>query len=113
MKRILVVDDDHELANLLAFALKRQGYLVEVATNWSDALERVRRARCQIAFVDWKMPVMDGATFLRESRRDAGTSVPPVVVMSGAPEAAALASLDHARASEPSVTPGWHPACSG
>jgi DNA-binding response OmpR family regulator len=33
MRRILVVDDDHELARLLAFALQRRGYVVELATN--------------------------------------------------------------------------------
>ena len=91
MKRILVVDDDHELAHVLAFALELRGYLVELATNGSDALERVRRARFDVVLVDWKMPVMDGRAFLREHVREAGTNVPPVVVMSGAPEAAAQA----------------------
>ena len=91
MKRVLVVDDDHELANLLAFTLRRQGYAVEVATNGSEALERVRRARFDIALVDWHMPIMDGATFLRELRRELGASIPLVVVMSGMPGAAALA----------------------
>ena len=91
MKRVLVVDDDHELANLLALVLRRQGYVVEVATNGRDALERVRRTRFDIALVDWHMPIMDGATFIRESRRELGTDVPLVVVMSGMPGAAALA----------------------
>ena len=87
MRRILVVDDDHELARLLAFALQRQGYVVELATNGSNALERVRRARFDVVVVDWTMPVMDGAAFLRTCRREAGSSTLPVVVMSGAPEA--------------------------
>jgi DNA-binding response OmpR family regulator len=91
MKRILVVDDDRELANLLAFALRRQGYVVEVATNGRDALERVRRTRFDIALVDWHMPIMDGAAFVRESRRELGTNVGLVVLMSGKPGAAALA----------------------
>jgi DNA-binding response OmpR family regulator len=88
VKRILVVDDDHELASLLAFALQRRGYLVELATNGGDALEHVRRARFDVVLLDWNMPVMDGAGFLRRCCREAGTSVPPVVVMSGAPESA-------------------------
>jgi CheY-like chemotaxis protein len=91
MKRILVVDDDYELASLLAFAFRRQGYLVELATNGSDALERVRRARFDAVLVDWTMPVMDGAAFLRAWRRETGTSIPPVVVISGAAEAATQA----------------------
>ena len=91
MKRILVVDDDHELASLLAFALQRQGYVVELATNGSDALERVRRARFDAVLVDWTMPVMDGAALLRACRREAGTSTLPVVVVSGVPKAATQA----------------------
>ena len=91
MKHVLVVDDDHELANLVAFVLRRQGYVVEVATSGADALERVGRTRFDVALVDWHMPVMDGATFVRESRRELGTNVPLVVVMSGMPGAAVLA----------------------
>jgi DNA-binding response OmpR family regulator len=91
MKRILVVDDDHELANLLAFALKRQGYVVEVATNGRDALECVRRTRFDVALVDWHMPTMDGAAFVRGSRRELGTNVPLVVLMSGMSGVAAQA----------------------
>jgi DNA-binding response OmpR family regulator len=90
MKRILVVDDDHRLAGLLAFGLRRRGYAVELAADGSQALERVRRGRFDLVLVDWHMPVMDGAAFLRAARA-AGTSTPPVVVMSGAPEAAARA----------------------
>ena len=88
MTRILVVDDDYELASLLAFALQRRGYLVELATNGRDALEHVRRARFDVVLLDWNMPAMDGAAFLRRWCREAGTSIPVVVVMSEAPEAA-------------------------
>jgi DNA-binding response OmpR family regulator len=91
MRRVLVVDDDCELANLVALALRRQGYLVDVATSGADALERVRRTRFDIALVDWHMPIMDGATFLRELRRELGAAMPLMVVMSGMPGAAALA----------------------
>jgi DNA-binding response OmpR family regulator len=88
MKRILVVDDDHELLSLLAFALRRRGYLVELATNGGDALEHVRRGQFDVVLLDWNMPAMDGAALLRQCCREAGTSVPPVVVMSRAPETA-------------------------
>jgi CheY-like chemotaxis protein len=89
--RILVLDDDGELASLVAFVLRRQGYVVEVATSGTDALERVRRTPFDIALVDWHMPIMDGATFLQELRRELGRAMPLVVVMSGMPGAAALA----------------------
>jgi DNA-binding response OmpR family regulator len=87
MKRILVVDDDHELADLLALALYRAGYDVEVATNGIAALQRVRRAPVEVVLLDWNMPVADGAAFLREWRHDGDKDAPPVVVMSAAPDA--------------------------
>jgi CheY-like chemotaxis protein len=65
MKRVLIVDDDHERAGLLELALYRAGYDVEVATNGIVALERVRRAAFDVLLLDWNMPVADGAAFLR------------------------------------------------
>lgn len=91
MIRVLVVDDDQELANLLAFGLQRRGHVVELAANGSEALERVRRARFDVVLVDWNMPVMDGPSFLQQYRREAGTSLPPIVAMSGDPQSAAQA----------------------
>jgi CheY-like chemotaxis protein len=91
MTRVLVVDDDRELANLVAFALRRQGYVVDVAASGAAALERVRRTCFAIALVDWQMPIVDGATFLRELSRELGAAMPLVVVMSGMPGAAACA----------------------
>lgn len=87
MKRVLIVDDDHDLAALLELALYRAGYDVEVATNAIGALERVRRAAFDVLLLDWNMPTADGAAFLREWRRVGDTNTPPVVVMSGAPDA--------------------------
>jgi DNA-binding response OmpR family regulator len=87
MKRVLVVDDDDELAGLLALALYRAGYEVEVASSAIAALEHVRRAPFDVLLVDWNMPVGGGAAFLREWRRGADKDTPPVVVMSGAPDA--------------------------
>jgi two-component system chemotaxis response regulator CheY len=64
---------------------------VELAANGSEVLQRLRGARFDVVLVDWHMPVMDGATFLREYRRTTGSSSRPVVVMSGAPQALARA----------------------
>jgi DNA-binding response OmpR family regulator len=91
MKRVLVVDDDYELAGLLALALYRAGYEVEVASSGIAALERVRRAPVDLVLVDWNMPIMGGAAFLREWRRNGYRDAPPVVVMSGASDALEIA----------------------
>jgi DNA-binding response OmpR family regulator len=98
MSRILVVDDDRDLAGLLAVDLQRRGHAVELAANGREALQRLQRMPFDVVLVDWHMPVMDGAAFLQEYRRATASSSPPVVVMSGAPEALARAlSLGAAR----------------
>jgi CheY-like chemotaxis protein len=91
MKHILVVDDDHDLAALLALALERRGYQVDVARNGREALERVCDTQFDLLLVDWHMPIMGAATFLDTSRRLLGARRPPVVIASGTLEVATRA----------------------
>jgi CheY-like chemotaxis protein len=93
MKQILVVDDDRELAQLLAFGLRLRGYLVEVANNGREALAVLDAHTFDAIVVDWNMPVMGGPVFLEEySRRTSAASVTPIVVMTAERGADARAS---------------------
>lgn len=91
VKRILMMDDDRELAQLLAFALDRHGYVVELAANGREALQRVIQGRFDVVLVDWNMPVMDGPEFLQEYRRQVGDAGAPIVVISAEPDVATQA----------------------
>ncbi len=67
--KILVVDDDAVARDLLAEALKKEGYEVEAFSNGADAIERGRQGRVDLVLTDMRMGSVDGLTVLREFKR--------------------------------------------
>ena len=67
--RILVVDDDGVARELLADALKKEGYEVEAFSSGEEAIERGRRGQVDLVLTDLKMGTVDGLTVLREFKR--------------------------------------------
>jgi two-component system response regulator PilR (NtrC family) len=67
--RLLVVDDERSMRELLAIVLKRDGHEVLVAENGRAALELIRRERIDILITDIRMPEMNGVDVLREAKR--------------------------------------------
>jgi signal transduction histidine kinase len=65
-RRILVVDDERELAEVLVEALGREGHRVEIACHGADALRRLEQHSYDLVVSDTKMPVMDGIELYRE-----------------------------------------------
>ncbi len=62
---ILVVEDDKSLNDAYGMLLKRAGYNVLLAFNGQEALELIKDVEPDIIFLDLRMPVMDGITFLK------------------------------------------------
>jgi two-component system response regulator AtoC len=80
MKRILVVDDEESIRVALEALLSRHGYRVETAADGARALELLGPGEIDVAFVDVRMPGMDGIDLAREIReREIPTTV---IVMS-------------------------------
>ncbi len=70
-KVVLVVDDEEDVAAVIAEALQRDGHTADVATNGAMALEMLGRRAYDVVVCDTKMPVMDGeAFFVEAARRD-------------------------------------------
>jgi CheY-like chemotaxis protein len=78
--RVLVVEDDPDLAALEADVLAERGHEVEVASNGREALDAVARAKPDLIVLDMKMPVMGGREFAEEYRRREPQTAPIVVV---------------------------------
>jgi signal transduction histidine kinase len=68
-RRILVVDDNLDAADLIAEALRTVGYQVAVAHDGPSALELARRVRPEIALLDIGLPLMDGYELARRLRQ--------------------------------------------
>jgi two-component system response regulator AtoC len=64
-KRILVVDDEENLRHMLQVMLKKQGYLVECASNGAEALHKATSGQHNFILCDIRMPTMDGRDFLK------------------------------------------------
>lgn len=88
MAVVLVVDDEHGIAELLQAVLIDEGHRVLTAANGKHALSVLREEKPDVIFLDYMMPVMDGAALLATMRSDRTLRDTPVVMMSSIPEAA-------------------------
>ena len=64
--RVLLVDDEINMAKTQAKILQRKGYVVETASNGRDALRVLGETPFDVVITDLKMPTMDGMQLLRE-----------------------------------------------
>src|SRR5689334_5627727 len=83
---VLVVDDDRDIVELIAFLLGTIGCRVTMAMNGRQALDVVASKMPDLILLDLKMPIMDGPTFAAELRRRY-PSPPPIVVVTAADDA--------------------------
>ena len=81
-KLILIVEDDRDVARLLAEILEAEGYRTDVAGNGYEALDHLRKnGHTDLILLDMMMPVMDGWKFREEQRKlPAIASIPVVTV---------------------------------
>ncbi len=90
--RILVVDDDPTLCDLLVLILERQGYDVVTATSGREALEQITLRRPDLITLDLKMSDIDGWYMLRHLKECEITASIPVLVVSAKADRASIRS---------------------
>ncbi len=98
MRRILVVDDDAAVRNVVTDALLEDGYQVDAACNGQQALAAFRKHRPDALVLDLEMPIMDGPTLMRTLRERTKWGRVPLVVLSGTAGAGEAAPRLGARA---------------
>ena len=91
--RILVVEDEAAIRDLLADFFRLEGYAVEASHNGVEALARARRDPACLVVLDLMMPVMDGPSFVLACREDVGLRELPNVVMTAARRETAVEHL--------------------
>lgn len=77
--RILVADDEESIRWVLATALSGEGYGVEQAETGKTALEQLLERHYDLAFVDIRMPDLDGLSLLSQAR-DAKVATPIIII---------------------------------
>jgi len=81
---ILVVDDDEDIRDIVAMALRAMGYTVETAADGVEAIDLLAGGlRPSLVLLDMMMPRMDGEAFVLALRRDPDVADVPVVLLSG------------------------------
>ena len=87
MAKILVVDDEFGIGELLREVLGEEQHDVVLAINGRQGLELVAKEQPDLVFVDFMMPVLSGAAMLKIMTADPSMAKIPVVIMSSLPEA--------------------------
>lgn len=79
-EKILVVDDEEHILELIKFNLENNGYKVISADNGNDALKLARNEVPQLVLLDLMLPGLDGYDVCREIRKDSSISSMPVIM---------------------------------
>jgi CheY-like chemotaxis protein len=79
MARVLVVEDQKENLDLMAYLLRAFGHEVITARNGAEGLEAARQARPDLMVIDIQMPVMDGLELVASVKDDAALATIPAV----------------------------------
>ncbi len=69
-KRILIVDDDKAILDVIKDILELQGYIVETAETGQEALQKTEEKYYNLALLDIKLPDMEGTKLLRRIHED-------------------------------------------
>lgn len=80
--KLLVVDDDRDITNLLEKRLKREGFEVAVAFDGEEALRQVGKEDPDIILLDLMMPKLNGFEVLKEVREKHNNRWRPVIIIS-------------------------------
>lgn len=80
--RLLVVDDEPHIAQILRFTLEKAGYQVFTAADGQEALEKIVELEPNLVILDVMMPVLDGYEVCRRMREDFKMNQIPVIMLS-------------------------------
>jgi excisionase family DNA binding protein len=91
--RVLVVDDESSIRELLQKTLALAEYEVDTAPDGRAALERLRLGNYDLLIADLKMPGMDGLTLIREAKR-LKTDLPVIIITGFSTESSAIEAVN-------------------
>ena len=81
--RVLVVEDERDVADLIRYNLTKEGYDVVVAPTGSDALKQAREVHPDLVLLDIMVPQLNGWEVCRRLKQDADTKSIPVIMVAG------------------------------
>jgi two-component system phosphate regulon response regulator PhoB len=81
MKRILVVEDEQAIREMVGFALKKAGFQFEEVADAEQALMSIASQPPDLILLDWMLPGMSGVDLARRLRREELTATLPIILL--------------------------------
>ena len=81
MAKILVVEDETDLLNILKMSLEAQGHKVDVSLDGADAIEKLEHFKFDLVILDWQLPSKSGIEVLSQFRNGGGQT--PILMLTG------------------------------
>jgi phosphate regulon transcriptional regulator PhoB len=81
-QKILIVEDDRDIVEMVEYNLKEEGYTTVSALNGEDGVNSARRERPDLIILDIMLPVMDGFEVCRALKSEEATARIPIIVLS-------------------------------
>src|SRR5882672_230156 len=81
MKRVLLIEDDRDIVELVRYNLEREGFQVASATDGATGLAQVRKTPPDILLLDLMLPKLSGLDICREIRRDQSLNRLPILML--------------------------------
>ncbi len=80
-KKILVVDDDRDFAEILKTKLERAGFEVDIALNGAEGIEKVKKSRPDLLILDVMMPEKNGFEVCKELKSNSRFEDLPIIML--------------------------------
>ena len=81
--RVLVVEDEADVAEMIRYNLGKEGYDVRLSANGADALRQAKEARPDVILLDIMVPQLNGWEICRRLKQDRDTQAIPVIMVTG------------------------------
>lgn len=81
LQKILIVEDEVDIATLISFNLERAGYRVEMVHDGREGLELILHSQPDLVILDLMLPGLDGHSILKEMQRDPRAHAIPVLML--------------------------------
>jgi phosphate regulon transcriptional regulator PhoB len=80
-KHILIVDDEADIVELVSYNLKKEGFVVDSASDGEAALTKIRKGKYTLVILDLMLPGIQGMELCRILRSDPKTAALPIIML--------------------------------
>ena len=95
VSHILIVEDDKDIADLIAHYLQKAGHAIDAASSGTAALAKIKVSRPSLVLLDLMLPGMDGLLVCQTLRKDPETAAIPIIMLTArGEEAERIAGLE-------------------